>query len=139
MYPRTQAAKWCRNGVVWCKGKEPEMQEKKQLDYRLNCIYNINMAGDCRWGFCEYKSRTEPMFNVPEFTKPQIDLLIKEGNLTERERTLLDLRNQEISLERCAEIMDMSVSTVSRTIRKMRSKAERLGVWNPAPAIENPA
>lgn len=68
------------------------------------------------------------MFKIPDFTEFDLQNLRENGNLTIRERTLLDLRNQEISIEECAEIMNMSVSTVSRTIKKLQNKSERLGI-----------
>lgn len=68
------------------------------------------------------------MFKIPDLTEFDLRNLRENGNLTIRERTLLDLRNQEISLEECAEIMNMSVSTVSRTMKKLKSKSERLGI-----------
>ncbi len=68
------------------------------------------------------------MFKIPDLTEFDLRNLRENGNLTFRESTLLDLRNQEIPLEECAEIMNMSVSTVSRTMKKLKSKSERLGI-----------
>lgn len=58
------------------------------------------------------------------FTVPQIEYIKKYANLTEREETLLDLKNSKNppTIERIAEIMDMSVSTVSRTTRDLKEK-----------------
>lgn len=58
------------------------------------------------------------------FTVPQIEYIKKYANLTEREETLLDLKNSKNppTVERIAEIMDMSVSTVSRTTRDLKEK-----------------
>lgn len=58
------------------------------------------------------------------FTVPQIEYIKKYANLTEREETLLDLKNSKNppTIEKIAEIMDMSVSTVSRTTRDLKEK-----------------
>lgn len=58
------------------------------------------------------------------FTIPQIEYIKKYANLTEREEMLLDLKNSKNppTVERIAEIMDMSVSTVSRTTRNLKEK-----------------
>lgn len=64
-----------------------------------------------------------PMYDL-RFTVPEIERIKKYANLTEREETLLDLKNTKKppSIERIAEIMDMSVSTVSRTTRELVKK-----------------
>lgn len=58
------------------------------------------------------------------FTVPNIEKIKRLANLTEREEILLDLKNSKNppSVEQIAEIMDMSVSTVSRTTRELASK-----------------
>lgn len=58
------------------------------------------------------------------FTVPDIEKIKRLANLTEREEVLLDLKNRKKvpSVEEIAEIMDMSVSTVSRTTRELVKK-----------------
>ncbi len=58
------------------------------------------------------------------FTVPEIEKIKKLANLTEREETLLDLKNRRVppTIEEIAEIMDMSVSTVTRTTRDLKDK-----------------
>lgn len=65
-----------------------------------------------------------PMSYKLRFTIPQIEYIKKYANLTEREEMLLDLKNSKNppTVERIAEIMDMSVSTVSRTTRNLKEK-----------------
>lgn len=75
------------------------------------------------------------MLKVPDFTEFDLRYLKENGNLTERERTLLELRNKQISLEERAEIMNMSVSTVSRTVKKLKNKCEKLGIVMSASCI----
>lgn len=62
------------------------------------------------------------MLKVPDFTKPEIDYLKENANFTKQEKVLFDLRNDEHILEECAEIMNVSVSTVKRINKKMKSK-----------------
>jgi len=63
---------------------------------------------------------------IPDFTKPEIDYLLEYCNFTDRERELFLLRNREYSLEECAESMNLSVPTVSRTNKRMKSKIIRV-------------
>lgn len=62
------------------------------------------------------------------FTVPQIEYIKKYANLTEREEILLDLKNGKNppTIEKIAEIMDMSVSTVSRTTRDLKEKIKEI-------------
>lgn len=65
-----------------------------------------------------------PMSYKLRFTVPEIEKIKKLANLTEREETLLDLKNRRVppTIEEIAEIMDMSVSTVTRTTRDLKDK-----------------
>lgn len=59
---------------------------------------------------------------IPCFTKDEIDVLIDKCNFTEQEQELFNLRNSEMPYEECAEIMNVSVSTVYRIGKKMNRK-----------------
>lgn len=59
---------------------------------------------------------------IPDFTKTELDYIIKMANLTKREEELLWLRNNEHSLEECAEIMDYSISTIKRLNIRLKNK-----------------
>lgn len=59
---------------------------------------------------------------IPNFTKPELEYIIKQANLTKREETLLWLRNEERSIEECAEIMDYSTSTIDRINKSLKNK-----------------
>lgn len=59
---------------------------------------------------------------IPDFTKPEIDYLLDKCNFTKDERELFLLRNAENTLEYCAELMNISVSTVKRINKKMKRK-----------------
>lgn len=68
------------------------------------------------------------MLKVPDFTKPEIDYIKENANFSEREETLFDLKNQKNppTIEQCAEIMDVSVSTITRTTRSIAKKIYRI-------------
>lgn len=59
---------------------------------------------------------------IPNFTKPELMYIIENANLTKDEETLMWLRNNEHSLEECAEIMEYSVSTISRINKRLKDK-----------------
>lgn len=62
------------------------------------------------------------MLKVPDFTKREIDYIIEMSNFTKQEKEFFLLRNDEYSLEYCAEKMNVSVSTVKRINKKMKNK-----------------
>lgn len=66
------------------------------------------------------------MLKIPDFTKPEIDYIKANANFTVAEQQLFDLRNDEHCLEDCAELMNVSVSTVKRINKKMKSKIIRI-------------
>jgi hydrogenase maturation factor HypF (carbamoyltransferase family) len=59
---------------------------------------------------------------IPDFTKPELDYIIANANLTKDEENLMWLRNNEHSLEECAEIMDYSLSTIKRINKRLKDK-----------------
>lgn len=66
------------------------------------------------------------MLKIPDFTKPEIEFIKANANFTAQEATLFDLRNNEHCLEECAEFMNISISTVKRINKKMKSKIIRI-------------
>lgn len=66
------------------------------------------------------------MLKIPDFTKPEIDYIKENANFTKSETQLFDLRNSEHSLEECAEIMNVSTSTIDRLNKKMKNKIIKL-------------
>lgn len=62
------------------------------------------------------------MLKIPDFTKRDINYLLENCNFTKQEEQLFLLRNEEYSLENCAEMMNVSVSTVYRISKKMKKK-----------------
>ena len=55
---------------------------------------------------------------VYDFTVPELNYFRTYCNFTEDERTLFEYRSKNILLEQCAELMNVSVSTVKRLSRK---------------------
>lgn len=63
---------------------------------------------------------------ISDFTKPELDYFRENCNFTKDERALFEYRVREYSLEECAEMMNVSVSTVKRISRKVNSKIVRV-------------
>lgn len=59
---------------------------------------------------------------IPDFTQGEIAYLLEKCNFTKDEKTLFLMRNNECSLEECAELMDYSISTIKRINKKMKNK-----------------
>lgn len=68
------------------------------------------------------------MLKVPDFTLPELEYIKKNGNLTQREEEVLELRNQEYppTIENIAEMWGCSPSTVSKAIKSLKKKIIRL-------------
>lgn len=63
---------------------------------------------------------------ICEFTMPEIRFILAESNFTEDENILFLLRCDDVPLERCAELMNVSVSTVKRLNRRLKDKIGKL-------------
>lgn len=63
---------------------------------------------------------------ICEFTRPEIRFILAESNFTEDENILFLLRCDDVPLERCAELMNVSVSTVKRLNRRLKDKIDKL-------------
>lgn len=66
------------------------------------------------------------MLKVPDFTKPELDFILENANFTRQEAILFGLRNKEYCLEECAELMNVSISTVKRINKKIKTKIVRI-------------
>ncbi len=64
--------------------------------------------------------------NINSFTLPELNYFRANCNFTRDERALFEYRVQEYSLEECAELMNVSVSTVKRISRKVNNKIIRV-------------
>lgn len=68
------------------------------------------------------------MLKIPDFTKPEIDFIKENANFTDMEEILFDLKNQKNhpTIEQCAEIMNVSTSTVSRITKRIAKKIYKI-------------
>ena len=57
---------------------------------------------------------------------PEIRYLLAEGNFTEDENILFLLRCDDVPLERCAELMNVSVSTANRINKRIKNKIYKI-------------
>lgn len=63
---------------------------------------------------------------ICDFTMPEIRYLLAECNFTKDEQELFLMRTKDVSLEDCAEKMNISVATVDRLSKKVKNKIERV-------------
>lgn len=63
---------------------------------------------------------------ICEFTVPELNKFRQLCNFTDDEERLLSLRAQDVPMEKCAEIMNISTSTAKRIHKKIWTKIERL-------------
>ena len=59
---------------------------------------------------------------IYDFTVPELNYFREYCNFTEEERMLFDYRSKNIPLETCAEIMNVSISTIKRMNKKIQNK-----------------
>ena len=59
---------------------------------------------------------------IYDFTVPELNYFREYCNFTEEERMLFDYRSKNIPLETCAEIMNVSLSTIKRLNKKIQNK-----------------
>ena len=63
---------------------------------------------------------------ICDFTRPEVEYFRQECNFTKEQVTLFDLRVKNIPLEECAERMNVSVSTVKRLNKRIKTKIDKL-------------
>lgn len=63
---------------------------------------------------------------IPDFTQEELSYIIETANFTEQQKHLFILRNKEYTMEQCAEIMNVSDSTVYRIQKKMLVKIAKV-------------
>lgn len=61
-----------------------------------------------------------------DFTVPELNYFREYCNFTEEERMLFDYRSKNIPLETCAEIMNVSISTINRISKRINKKIEKV-------------
>ncbi|SCH63985.1 Uncharacterised protein [uncultured Blautia sp.] len=63
---------------------------------------------------------------VYDFTVPELNYFRTYCNFTKDESTLFEYRAKGVPLEQCAELMNVSVSTIKRLSRKVNNKIIRV-------------
>lgn len=63
--------------------------------------------------------------NFSELTKPELDKITENANFTEEEQEIFKLLVADKSLEEIAQRLLLSKATISRRVKKIKSKAER--------------
>lgn len=63
---------------------------------------------------------------IPDFVQEEIDYIIAKANFTSDEKTLFILRNNQHSIQECAEIMDYSISTINRRMKGIYRKMNKV-------------
>ena len=63
---------------------------------------------------------------ICDFTRREVEYFRQECNFTKEQVTLFDLRVKNIPLEECAERMNVSVSTVKRLNKRIKTKIDKL-------------
>ena len=63
---------------------------------------------------------------IVDFTLPELNHFRENCNFTRDEKTLFEYRVQEYPLEECAELMNVSVSTVKRINKRVKNKIIRV-------------
>ena len=63
---------------------------------------------------------------ICDFVASELEYIRAESNFTKEERLLFELRAEDIPLEQCAEIMNLSISAVKAKSQKINKKINRL-------------
>ena len=63
---------------------------------------------------------------IYDFTVPELNYFREYCNFTEEVRMLFDYRSKNIPLETCAEIMNVSISTINRISKRINKKIEKV-------------
>lgn len=63
---------------------------------------------------------------ISEFVKADIKHILAESNFTKEEEELFLLRTKDVPLEECADIMNVSNSTIYRINRKIKNKIQKV-------------
>lgn len=63
---------------------------------------------------------------ICDFTRREVEYLRQECNFTSDEMVLFNMRANNIPLEECAEVMNLSISAVKSKSQKINSKIERV-------------
>lgn len=63
---------------------------------------------------------------ISKYTSAELEDIKAKSNFTKDELALFTLRSEGLTLEQCAELLFMSVSTVKRTSQRVKWKIEKV-------------
>jgi len=63
---------------------------------------------------------------ISEFVTSEIGYLLSECNFTEDEKELFLLRTKDVPLEECAELLNVSISTVKMVNKRIKLKIDKV-------------
>lgn len=63
---------------------------------------------------------------ICDFVASELNYIRSNANFTKDEAELFELRANDLSLEECAELMNVSVSTVNRLNKKLKIKVGKI-------------
>ena len=63
---------------------------------------------------------------ISDFVKVEIEHILAESNFTKEEEELFLLRTKDVPLEQCAELLNVSVSTVKRVNKRIKLKIDKV-------------
>lgn len=63
---------------------------------------------------------------VSDFTKPELDRFREQCNFVGYETQVFELRSQGVSLERIAELLNMSVTNTGRVSQRVNNKIKKI-------------
>lgn len=63
---------------------------------------------------------------IYDFTQPELDYFRNKCNFTDDESTIFEYRSKCVTIEECAERMNISVSTAKRLSRRVNGKIIRV-------------
>ena len=63
---------------------------------------------------------------ISDFTRREVEFILEEANFTDSQKEFFLLRSKGESIETCAEMMDISVSTANALSRKIKDKINKV-------------
>lgn len=66
--------------------------------------------------------------SIADYTKKEVEYFLEECNFTEPQEVFFLLRSKDVSIEECAERMNISVSCANRISAKVRQKIDRVKI-----------
>lgn len=64
--------------------------------------------------------------NISDYTRKEINYLLEECNFTESQKIFFLMRSKDVSIEQCAEQMNISVSCANNISKKIKDKIQKV-------------